>query len=58
MENEVNQLKEEVKEIRGYVEMIVGVLEMAHKHMVTISTSCNCLKEDLEIAVTSDLLKI
>lgn len=58
MENEVNQLKEEVKEIRGYVEMIVGVLEMAHQHMVTISNSCNCLREDLELAVTSDELNI
>lgn len=58
MENEVNQLKEEVKELRGYIEMIIGVLELSFQHMVTISNSCNCLREDLELAVTSDLLKI
>ena len=58
MKNEVNQLKEEVKELRGYIAMIVDILEISYKHISTISNSCNCLKEDLELAVTSDLLKI
>ena len=58
MKNDVNQLKEEVKELRSYVAKIVEILEISFKHISTISNSCNCLREDLELAVTSDLLKI
>lgn len=57
MKNDVNQLKEEVKELRGYIEKIVGILELSYKHISSISNSCNCLKEDLEIAITSNLLE-
>lgn len=56
MNNDVNQLKEEVTELRGYIEKIVEVLEISYKHISTISNSCNCLKDDLELLVTSDLL--
>lgn len=57
MKNEVNQLKEEVKELRGYIEKIVEILEISFKHISTISNSCNCLKEDLELLVDSDLIE-
>lgn len=57
MMNDVNQLKEQVKELKGYIEKIVEILEISYKHISTISNSCNCLKEDLELAVTSDLLE-
>lgn len=56
--NDIKELKKEVKELRGYIEMIIGVLELSFQHMVTISNSCNCLREDLELAVTSDELNI
>lgn len=52
MKNDVNQLKEEVKELRGYIEKIVGILELSYKHISSISNSCNCLKEDLEMVAT------
>ena len=58
MNNDVNQLKEEVKELRDCMTITVNILEMLYKHMSTISHSCNCLKEDLETAVASDLLNI
>ena len=56
--NDIKKLKKEVKELRNYIEMIIGVLELSFQHMVTISNSCNCLREDLELAVTSDELNI
>lgn len=57
MKKEVNQLKEEIKELRGYFENIVEILEITYEHISTISNSCNYLKEDLEIAIASDLLR-
>ncbi len=57
LQKEVKELKEEVKELRGYIEMIVDILEISYKHISDISHSCNCLREDLEIAIASDLLE-
>lgn len=57
MKKDVNQLREELKELRGYIEKIVEILEISYSHISTISNSCNCLKEDLEIAIASDLLR-
>ena len=50
--------RKEIRELRGYVEQIVEILELAYEHISTINHSCNCLREDLEMAIAQDLLKI
>ena len=53
MKNDVNQLKKEVKELRGYIEKIVDILEMSYENACDITDICNYLRDSLNEYVDS-----